>query len=176
MPCRRRLTGSVVRTTRGQHGDDLFLATDRCEVGDLGANVGTGARVRRTDHEHLGSYSRRDIAFARRLHRALDDPLNLIARAEFAVALRAAGYSEDADQELRHLIALEPDFWFPYFVLGVNLAISGQWDESAELCERAYQMAPWFKPNVGFRAALLRRAGENAEAGRLFDSLTTDSH
>jgi tetratricopeptide (TPR) repeat protein len=105
-----------------------------------------------------------------------EDPLNLVARAEFAVTLRAAGHSEDADQGLRHLIALEPDFWFPYFVLAVNLAISGQWEESAELCERAYQIAPWFKPNVGCRAALLKRAGQDAEAGRLFDSLTTDRH
>ena len=100
-----------------------------------------------------------------------EDPLNLVARSELAVCLRAAGRPEDADHELRQLIAINSDFWFPYFVLGVNLAISGQWEESAHLCERACQMAPWFKPNVGFRAALLKRAGKNAESQRLLDTL-----
>jgi serine/threonine-protein kinase len=104
---------------------------------------------------------------------AENDPLNFQARSELAVCLRAAGRFEDADHELRRLIAIDPDLWFPYFVLGVNLAISGQWEESANLCERAYQLAPWFKPTVGFRAALLKRAGQDSEAQRLFDTLTT---
>jgi hypothetical protein len=51
--------------------------------------------------------------------------------------------------------------------------LDGQPEESARLCERAFQLAPWFKPNVGVRAALLRRAGQDAEARRLFDSLAT---
>ena len=111
---------------------------------------------------------------ARHYQRSVEkDPLNLVARGELAVCLRSAGRSEDADQELRRLIAIDSDFWFPYFVLGVNLALSGQWEESAHLCERAYRLAPWFKPTVGFRAALLKRAGQDSEAQRLFDTLAS---
>jgi serine/threonine-protein kinase len=102
-----------------------------------------------------------------------EDPLNLVARSELAVCLRAAGRSVDADRELLQLIDIDRDFWFPYFVLGVNLAVDGQLEESARLCERAYQLAPWFKPNVGFRAALLKRAGQDAESQRLFDTLAS---
>jgi eukaryotic-like serine/threonine-protein kinase len=100
-----------------------------------------------------------------------EDPLNLVARSGLAVCLRAAGRPEDADQELRQLIAIDRDFWFPYFVLGVNRALDGQPEESARLCDRAYQLAPWFKPNVGLRAALMKRAGQVAESQRLLDTL-----
>ena len=47
-----------------------------------------------------------------------DDPLNLTARSERALALYAAGKSADSNQELRRILELDDTFWFPYFLLG----------------------------------------------------------
>jgi eukaryotic-like serine/threonine-protein kinase len=99
------------------------------------------------------------------------DPLNLTARGELALCLRAAGRKAEANRELRRLLELDETFWFPYFALGVNLALDGQWGEAGELAEEAYRVAPWFKPIVGFRAAMLERNGDTAAAAALLPEL-----
>ena len=100
-----------------------------------------------------------------------EDPLNLMVRAEFAICLRAAGRIADCDYELKRLMEIDETFWFPYFVLGVNLALDGQFEESLRISERAFHLAPWFKPIVGFRAAMLKRAGQGDEAETLIEDL-----
>src|SRR5688572_5235444 len=96
-----------------------------------------------------------------------EDPLNLQFRAELALCLRAAGRLEDGDEELRRIMRIDESFWFPYFVLGVNRALDGHLVEAVAISERAFQLAPWFKPIVGFRAAMLRRIGRVEVANQL---------
>ena len=103
-----------------------------------------------------------------------EDPLNLIARANRAVCLRAASRYAEGNDELRQILELDETFWFPYFMLGVNLALDGHVDEARSLAERGYAIAPWFKPIVGFLAALLRRAGETDRAETLRRHLSPD--
>jgi serine/threonine protein kinase len=98
----------------------------------------------------------------------IEDPLNLMARAERAVCLCAASRFEEGNDALRQLLELDETFFFPYFMLGVNLAVSGPEDEARSLAERGYAIAPWFKPMVGLLAALLARSGESARAEMLF--------
>jgi tetratricopeptide (TPR) repeat protein len=100
-----------------------------------------------------------------------EDPLNLGARGERAVCLRAAGRIEEGDAELREVLELEKSFPFPYFMLGVNMALAGRFDEASVLAERAYALAPWFKAIVGLRAAMLVRAGEAARAAETLEQL-----
>jgi serine/threonine-protein kinase len=95
------------------------------------------------------------------------DPMNLMARAERAVCLRSAARDAEGDDELRQLIALDETFFFPYFMLGANLTAEGRMDEARSVAERGYAIAPWFKPMVGLRAALLMRDGEMERAQRL---------
>jgi serine/threonine-protein kinase len=97
-----------------------------------------------------------------------EDPLNLQFRTETAVCLRAAGRLADCDQELRRIMEIEETFWFPHFVLGVNRALDGHFDEAIAISERAFELAPWFKPIVGLRAAMLRRTGHPEAANRLY--------
>ena len=61
---------------------------------------------------------------------------------------------------------IDETFWFPYFVLGVNRALDGHLEEAVAISERAFQLAPWFTPIVGFRAAMLRRTGQAEAAQR----------
>jgi len=100
-----------------------------------------------------------------------NDPLNLPARCERAVCLLAAGRRREADAELSHVMELDSSFWFPYFVLGVNRALDGKFDEASPLAEQAYQRAPWFTPISGLRGALLKRAGDLQKAEELIRPL-----
>jgi TolB-like protein len=100
-----------------------------------------------------------------------EDPLNLAARAERAVCLRAASRYTEGNDELRQILALDETFWFPYFILGVNLALDGRFEEAFSLAEQAYRVAPWFKPIVGFQAAMLKRAGKMDRAEQLIEQL-----
>ena len=96
-----------------------------------------------------------------------EDPLNLMARAERAVCLRSASRYTEGNDALRQLLDLDELFFFPYFMLGANLAAEGATDEARTLAERGYAIAPWFKPMVGLLAALLTRAGETDRARML---------
>ena len=80
-----------------------------------------------------------------------EDPLNLQFRIELAVCLRAAGRLAESDEELRGIMRIDETFWFPYFVLGVNRALDGHLEEAVAISERAFQLAPWFTPIIGFR-------------------------
>ena len=48
------------------------------------------------------------------------------------------------------------------FLLGRSSALHGPLDQAVSLAEQAYALAPWFKPNVGFLAAMLKRTGANS--------------
>jgi eukaryotic-like serine/threonine-protein kinase len=97
-----------------------------------------------------------------------EDPLNLQFRTELAICLRAAGRLVEADDELRRIMQIDATFWFPYFILGVNRALDGYLEEAVAISEQAFQLAPWFKPIAGFRAAMLRRTGQAEAAERLY--------
>lgn len=104
------------------------------------------------------------------------DPLNLMARAERAVCLRSASRPAEGDDELRQLLELDDTFFFPYFMLGVNLAADGRVDEARRLAERGYTTAPWFKPMVGLLSALLMRNGETDRAEMLLRQHLSPEH
>ena len=97
-----------------------------------------------------------------------EDPLDLTFRTELAVCLRAAGWRAECDDELRRIMKSDETFWFPYFVLGVNRALDGHLEEAVAISERAFQVAPWFTPIVGLRAAMLRRIGQTEAADRMY--------
>jgi hypothetical protein len=88
-------------------------------------------------------------------------------RAELALCLRAAGRLQDGDAELRRIMQIDETFWFPHFVLGVNRALDGHVEEAVAISERAIQLAPWFKPIVALRAAMLRQIGQAEAADRM---------
>ena len=96
-----------------------------------------------------------------------EDPLNLMARAERAVCLRSASQYAKGNDELRQILELDETFFFPYFMLGVNLIADGQMDEARRLAEKGFAVAPWFKPMVGLLAGVLTRNGETDRAEML---------
>lgn len=104
-----------------------------------------------------------------------DDPLNLTARSERAIALRAAGRPADCDDELHEILKLDDTFWFPYFILSQTHALDGRLDEGLRFAEQAHRAAPWFLPAVGVLAALLERVGDTNRAESLVLKLRSDA-
>src|SRR5262249_28354921 len=104
-----------------------------------------------------------------------EDPLNLSARSERALALYAGGRPTDAEMELQRILELDETFWFPYFILGQAQALQGQNDEALRLTERAHREAPWFLPAVAVLAVVLERTGDHARAGALAQRLRPNS-
>jgi hypothetical protein len=52
-----------------------------------------------------------------------DDPLNLTARSERALALYAAGKSSDSNQELRRILEIDDTFWFSLLLPGAGASV-----------------------------------------------------
>ena len=71
------------------------------------------------------------------------------------------------NEELRQILELDETFFFPYFMLGVNLTADGDLDEARRLAEKGFALAPWFKPMVGLLAGVLTRSGETERAEML---------
>jgi len=104
-----------------------------------------------------------------------DDPLNLTARSERALALYAAGQSADSNQELRRILEIDDTLWFPYFVLGQAHLFEGRLEEALPLAEQAHRAAPWFLPGIAVLAVLLERRGDTERAETLAARLRADN-
>jgi eukaryotic-like serine/threonine-protein kinase len=106
--------------------------------------------------------------------RALEeDPLNLIIRVGHAVSLRAAGRDEEAADEARRILEIDPDYAPAYSLQAVDVTKVPA-HEALAYAERAVSIAPWMPANVGLLAGVLSRHGDEARARALMDGLTRD--
>jgi serine/threonine-protein kinase len=99
------------------------------------------------------------------------DPLNLLYRHHLAVGLRHAGQLENAESELRKVLAIDDNFPLALETLGAVCAQTGRFDEALALTEKVYALTPWSSPIVGQFAALLVRAGATSRADELIEKL-----
>ena len=99
-----------------------------------------------------------------------EDPLNLLYRRLYAIALQHAGRLADAETELRRL--LEIDEMPPALgTLGSVFAQQGRFEEALAVTERAHALAPLVTSITGQLAALLVRTGATTRAGALVEKL-----
>jgi serine/threonine-protein kinase len=99
------------------------------------------------------------------------DPFNLIARVGLVISLRDAGRDQEASQEARRTVELEPDF-FAAYTLGV-------WDltweplaEALALAEKGYALfSSSHAPTVAMLAGLLVKAGNHTRAAEVISEL-----
>jgi eukaryotic-like serine/threonine-protein kinase len=98
------------------------------------------------------------------------DPMNLLYRQLFAIALPHARRDAEAEQELRKILEVDGDS--PALgTLGLLYAQQGRWDEARPLTEHAYGLAPQSSLLAGQLAALLARSGDELRAGALVEKL-----
>jgi tetratricopeptide (TPR) repeat protein len=100
-----------------------------------------------------------------------DDPLNLFARTNFAVALWHAGRADDAQVELRSVLDVDDSLPLALETLGSVLAHQGRFGEALPFTERAYALEPSSSPIIGQLAALLVRTGSTSRVEALIEKL-----
>jgi tetratricopeptide (TPR) repeat protein len=109
---------------------------------------------------------------AEECERALkEDPLNLMGRLRLAQCLRAAGRDADSVRTLHQVMELDENFWFTYFVLGLEHALAGNLADALGCAERAHGLAPWSPVALGLLAAVLTRTGDTNRAATLLQTL-----
>jgi TolB-like protein/Flp pilus assembly protein TadD len=103
--------------------------------------------------------------------RVLDeDPLNLLYRRLYAIALQHAGRLVDAEGELRKVLEIDDPPW-ALSALSSVCAQQGRFEEALAATERAHALAPLDNSIAGQLAALLFRAGAMRRAGTMIEKL-----
>jgi adenylate cyclase len=108
--------------------------------------------------------------------RVLDeDPLNLLYRHHFAVALRQCGRLAAAEAELRKVLEIEENASYALGTLGAVCAQQGRYKEALSLTEKAYALNPQANPIAGQLAALLVHSGATSRAEELIEKLRSET-
>ena len=100
-----------------------------------------------------------------------DDPLDLPGRVRFAQCLDAAGRTDEATAELRHVLGLDENLWFTHFILGHYQLRDGRLPAALDHAERAFALAPWNPSARGLLAAAYAVKGELGTADDLMEPL-----
>ena len=107
--------------------------------------------------------------------RAIDeDPLNLIIRVGHAVSLRAAGRDDEAADEARRIMEINPDFTATYTLQALDVTTVPP-AEALAYAEKGVAQAPWQRPSIGLLAGVLSRQGQELRARDLMAALDPDS-
>jgi serine/threonine-protein kinase len=105
-----------------------------------------------------------------------DDPLCQMWRTMRSNLLAGIGRLDDAIDEARKSVELDPAFWLGWLDLGVLLAIRRQHDDAMGCAERAMAAAPWSPYSLGLMAATLANSGQAEEGEALLVTLRGDSY
>src|SRR5580704_762365 len=98
------------------------------------------------------------------------DPLNLTLRQNRAVFLAGAGRDEEAAEDLREVLKLNPSMVLAQLALASLHASRGELDQALALCEKAHAVAP-LPSGIGLLAGLLKRTGDVQRAEELLQKL-----
>jgi TolB-like protein len=111
------------------------------------------------------------------LTRVIDeDPLCQMWRMMRANLLAGMGRVDEAIDEARRAVELDPTFWVGWLDLGVLLAIGRHHDEAHACAARAMAAAPWSPLSIGLMAATLANGGRTAEGDALLATLPGDAY
>ena len=103
------------------------------------------------------------------------DPLNLLYRTLYGVALWHCGRLGDAEAELRRVLEIDESFPAPLSMLGTVCAQQGRLEEALALTERALTITPMASPILGQFAALLILSGDSSRAESLVEKLKSST-
>ncbi len=98
------------------------------------------------------------------------DPLNLLYRMLYAIALEHAGRLQDAEAELQKVMELDENS-LAVGTLGLIYARQGRYEEALTATERAHALAPQSDLIMGQLAALLVRSGAASRAKTLIEQV-----
>ena len=105
-----------------------------------------------------------------------EDPLCQMWRMMRSNLLAGIGRLDEAIDEARKAVELDPAFWVGWLDLGVLLAIRRQHDDAMGCAERAMAAAPWSPYSLGLMAATLANSGQAEEGEALLVTVRGDSY
>jgi tetratricopeptide (TPR) repeat protein len=105
-----------------------------------------------------------------------EDPLCQMWRIMRSNLLVGIGRLDDAIDDARKSVELDPGFWIGWLDLGLLLAIRGQHDEAMACAERPMAAAPWSSYSLGLMAATLANTGRAEQGEALLVTLRGDSY
>jgi tetratricopeptide (TPR) repeat protein len=111
------------------------------------------------------------------IERALEqDPLNINARATFALVLSLGEAYDRAIAEGQKAVEMDASHWMPHFTIGLSYAMRGEFAAARPAAERSVQAVPWFAPALGLLAGILARLDEKERADELVAKLRNMAH
>jgi tetratricopeptide (TPR) repeat protein len=81
------------------------------------------------------------------------------------------GRVQEAEQEFRHILELDENFYFGWFGLGRLHFARGETNEAVRCCENVRSLAPFYNPLMGGLAGLRSRTGDERRAEELLGRL-----
>jgi TolB-like protein len=100
-----------------------------------------------------------------------NDPLSLLVRFHYAIALLAGGEDAAGEAQLRELSAFYPNLYQSFYLLGVSQALQGLHADAFATAETAWSLAPWNTGVIGLFAGALACTGQAQRAQELLQEL-----
>jgi adenylate cyclase len=100
-----------------------------------------------------------------------EDPLEVWPRMNLHAFLQAAGRDQEALEQLKKVLELDPNQVVALVSMAMIYADKGDLAEAIKVARRAYAVGPWLPESPGVLAALLRRNGEEVESRSLANQL-----
>jgi tetratricopeptide (TPR) repeat protein len=93
-----------------------------------------------------------------------EDPLDVWAHMNLHAYLQAAGRDDEALEQLKKVVELDPNQVVALASMVMIHAHKGEIAQALKIARRAYAVGRWFPDTVGLLAALLQRNGEEEES------------
>ncbi len=93
-----------------------------------------------------------------------EDPLDVWAHMNLHAYLQAAGRDDEALEQLKKVVELDPNQVVALASMVMIYADKGEIAHALKIARRAYAVGRWFPDTIGLLAALLRRNGEEEES------------
>ena len=100
-----------------------------------------------------------------------EDPLDAWAHMNLHAYLQAAGRENEALEQLKRVVELDPNQVVALASMVMIHADKGEISQALKIARRAYAVGRWFPDTVGLLAALLRRNGEEDESRSIAEEL-----
>ena len=104
-------------------------------------------------------------------HAVEEDPLDVWAHMNLHAYLQAAGRDDEALEQLKKVVELDPNQVVALASMVMIHADKGEIVQALNIARRGYAVGRWFPDTVGLLAALLRRNGEEEESRSIANEL-----
>jgi tetratricopeptide (TPR) repeat protein len=93
-----------------------------------------------------------------------EDPLEVWTRMNLHAYLQGAGRDDEALEQLKKVVELEPNQVVALVSMAMIYADKGDLPKALKIAQRTYAIGPWFPDDIGVLAGLTRRNGEEVES------------